>query len=103
MKTPVIDGLDRISVFGNAGSTRELAEIAGDFQDSGPAGLDALDKLLDSLPLEDKAANEIRDLASNIFAVGAESGFRRGFRVGMRLMVESLGAPEAPAETRPGA
>lgn len=102
MKTPVIDSLEHISVFGNAGSTSEIVEIAGDIQDSGPSGLDALDDLLDSLPLEDRTANEIRDLASNIFSGGAESGFRRGFRVGVRLMVESLGVPEAP-ETGGGA
>ena len=92
MKTPVIDSLEHISVFGNAGSAHELVEIAGDIQDC--SGLDALDELLDSLPLKNETANKIRDLASNVFAFGAESGFRRGFRVGARLMVESLGAPE---------
>lgn len=94
MKTPVIDSLERISVFGNAGSTSDLVELAGDGQDSGSAGLDALDELLDSLHLEDKTANEIRDLASNIFTFGEESGFRRGFRVGTRLMMECLGSPK---------
>lgn len=96
MKTPVMDSLEHISVFGDAGSTHELVEIAGDIQDSGPSGLDALDELLDSLPLKNETANKIRDLASNVFSFGAESGFRRGFRVGVRLMVESLGVPEAP-------
>ncbi len=94
MKTPVIDSLERISVKDNVGSTPEIVKASGDDPTEICTDLDALDKLLDTLPLEAKAANEIRGLVSNIFAFGAESGFRRGFRVGARLMVEILGAPE---------
>lgn len=96
METPVIDSLERISIFGNAGSTPKLVKVSGDDPTETCTGLDALDELLDALPLEDKAANEIRDLASSIFSFGAESGFRRGFRVAARLMVEIMETPEAP-------
>lgn len=98
MKTPVIDSLEHISVKGNVGSTPELVKVSGDNPTETCADLDALDELLDTLPLEAKTANRIRDLSANIFSLGAESGFRRGFRIGARLMTEVLETPEAPEE-----
>lgn len=94
MKPIVVDALERISLLGNSGSTRELAEVAGNVQNSGELGLDALEELLGSLPLNTEEADKLRDLAADIFANGEASGFRRGFRVGARLMLECLGEPE---------
>lgn len=96
MKTAVIDSLERISVFGNAGSTPEITTIAGDDPEKSCDALDALERLAASLSPDGKTENALLDLGSEIFSCGEKSGFRRGFRLAARLMVESLGAPEGP-------
>lgn len=94
MKTAVIDSLERISVFGNAGSTLEITTIAGDDPEKSCDALDALERLAASLTLDEETENTLMDIGAKIFASGGETGFRRGFRVAARLMVESLGTPE---------
>lgn len=91
MKTPVIDSIRMAS---NDGIYPELESIAGGPRDKCGETLAPLEKLLDSLPLDTGTTNKILDLGADLFSVGAESGFRRGFRVGAQLMVESLEAPE---------
>ena len=95
MKTAVIDSLEHISVIGNAGSTPELTEISGDDPGVSCDALDALERLTEAFVLDEKVRNELVDLGADIFSSGNETGFRRGFRVGARLMLETLGTPEA--------
>ena len=94
MKTAVIDSLERVSVIGNAGSTPELVKISGDDPGENCNALDALERLAEAFALDEKVRNELIDLGAGIFTSGGESGFRRGFRLGARLMLETLGAPE---------
>lgn len=93
MKTPVIDSIRMAS---NDGIYPELEKIARRNRDECGAALEPLEKTLDSLPLDEAAVVEIMDLGADLFSEGAEAGFRRGFRVEARLMLESLEAPEAP-------
>lgn len=93
MKTPVIDG---IRMAANDGVYPELERIAGIKRGEWSAELERLEKLLAPLPLGTRTKNKILDLGADLFAVGAESGFRQGFRVGAQLMAELQEAPEAP-------
>lgn len=85
MKMPVIDSIRMAS---NDGIYPELEKIAGTGRDICGEKLESLEKLLDSMPLNERAAIEILDHGADLFAEGAESGFRRGFRVGTHLMME---------------
>lgn len=60
------------------------------------AELDAADKMLDSLNVDSETRRQLEDWAVDVFASGSERGFRDGFRLAARLMVESLGEPEDP-------
>lgn len=93
MKTPVIDSIRMAS---NDGIYPELDSIAGGNRNKCGEALEPLEKLLDSLPLDTGTINKILDLGADLFSAGAESGFRRGFRIGARLMTECLANPEAP-------
>lgn len=96
MKTPVIDSIRMAS---NDGIYPGLEQIAGKNRDECGEKLEQMEKLLDSLLLNERTAVEILDQGADLFAEGAESGFRRGFRIGARLMVECLGASAtAPLE-----
>lgn len=97
MKTTVIDALEAITILHNAGSTPELAAISGDDPTASCEPLDKLEQLLESLSMGDETAGTIMDIGSGIFSQGEEYGFRRGFRVATRLMMESLGAGENTA------
>ncbi len=88
MKTVVIDSLERISVLGNAGSSPELTAIGGDDPTKSVASLNTLEQLVTSLPLDDEVSGNLLDLGSDIFSQGSEDGFRRGFRLAVRLMTE---------------
>ena len=103
MKTPVIDSLAGITIFGNAGSTPELTAISGDSPDKADEAMDAMEQLVRSLALDykiyDRTVFSIMDMGSEIFSHGEECGFRRGFRVATRLMAESLLAPETGGRT----
>lgn len=101
MKTPVIDSLGRITVLGNAGSTHELAEIAGYSKYKSDSVLHDLEQILAPLRLDETIFAQIVDQGTAIFVDGETYGFRRGCRVGARLTAEILGLPEAP-ETRCG-
>ena len=100
MKTAVIDSLEHISVLGNAGSTPELAAISGDDPEESCEAQDELERLAVSLALDEEAEIALMGIGSQIFTSGAESGFRRGFRVAVRLMVESLGGRKASVAVR---
>lgn len=93
MKTPVIDSL---CMAANDGVYLELERIAGRNRDEYSAELEQLEKLLAPLPLGQRTKEKILDLGTDLFAVGAEVGFRRGCRVGAQLMAELQGVPEAP-------
>lgn len=93
MKTPVIDG---IRMAANDGVYPELERIAGRNGYELSTELECLEKLLDPLPLGKGTKIKILDLGTDLFFAGAESGFRRGCRVGAQLMAELQGAPEAP-------
>lgn len=86
MKTPVIDSLEHISVFGNAGSSPTLAKISGDSFEKNCEALDQLENLLESLQMDEKTLYKFLDIGADIFSSGTESGFRRGFRVGVFLL-----------------
>lgn len=93
MKTPVIDSL---CMAANDGLYPELEKIVGRNRDELSTELERLEKLLAPLPLGQRTKGKILDLGTDLFAVGAEAGFRRGCRVGAQLMAELQGAPEAP-------
>lgn len=93
MKTPVIDGLYMAA---NDGVYPELERIAGRNGYELSTELEELEKLLAPLPLGQRTKGKILDLGTDLFAVGAEAGFRRGCRVGAQLIAELQGAPEAP-------
>ena len=95
MKTTLIDALDGITVLHNAGATPELAAISGDDPVSSNEVLNELEQLLESLTMDDETAMELIDLGTDLFVRGENCGFRRGFRVAVRLMMESLDVPEA--------
>ena len=95
MKTPFIDSLYGITLSGNSGSTPELVAISGEDLAISNRALGALEDMLTSLTMDDEVFGSIMDMGSAIFARGEEYGFRRGFRVAVRLMAESLLAPEA--------
>ena len=103
MKTTVIDSLNGITIRGNAGSSPELVAISGEKLDKACNPLDNLELLLASLSMDDKTAGKIMDTGSSIFARGEECGFRRGFRVAVRLMMESVEVPESPEAESGGA
>lgn len=90
MKTTVIDALEAITILHNAGSTPELAAISGENQDGDNEALDGLEQLLASLSMDDETSGKLLDAGCSIFTHGEEYGFRRGFRVATRLMMESL-------------
>lgn len=96
MKTVVIDSLERISVRGNAGSTPELIAVSGDDPSQVSKSLATLEQMLSSLSLDNDTVNALMDIGADIMTDGGEYGFRRGFRVATRLMMESLEVPEAP-------
>lgn len=99
MKTPIIDSLGVITILHNAGSTPELAAISGDDPAASGEALDALEQMLESLTADEETFGQIMDMGSGLFARGEEYGFRRGFRVAVRLMAESLLAPETGGRT----
>lgn len=103
MKTTVIDSLNGITIRGNAGSSPELVAISGETLDKACRPLDSLERLLASLTMDDETASELMDAGSSIFARGEERGFRRGFRVAVRLMMESVEVPESPEAESGGA
>lgn len=91
MKTVVIDSLEHISTSGNAGSTPELVAVSGDKPDQICEPMGALEQLLSSLSLDHETVDTLMNIGSDILTDGEVSGFRRGFRVATRLMMESLG------------
>ena len=99
MQTPIIDSLDGITIYGNAGSSPELTAISGDDPAKANEATDKLEQLLESLAMDAETFNSILDMGSEIFLSGEEYGFRRGFRVAVRLMAESLLVPETGGRT----
>lgn len=71
-----------LSRFMKKPNDRELAE------------LDELGTLLDSLTMDDDTRRQIEDKASDVYSSGTEQGFRDGFRLAVRLMLECLEGPE---------
>lgn len=93
METPIIDSLFGITHRGNAGSSPELVAIGGEDLAVSSKVLNELEQLLTPLTMDNKVFGSIMDMGSDIFAHGEEYGFRRGFRVAVHLMMESLHTP----------
>jgi len=54
------------------------------------AEYEAKTKIPDCVNVDEDARRQLEDWASDIFAYGTERGFRDGFRLGVRLMMECL-------------
>ena len=87
MKTPVIDAL-RLAV--DDGLYTELEQFMQKDRVKERAELDRETTPPDSLNLDRGTRRKVEDWAADVFAAGAEHGFRDGFRVAARLMLESL-------------
>lgn len=61
------------------------------------AEYDAKTKIPDCVSVDGDAWRQLEDWACDVFAYGTEQGFRDGFRLAARLMMECLPAPELPA------
>lgn len=95
MKTPVMDGVYWAA---KGYVTKELeALIQKDSADFGN-----LEKLLLSYGLDYDMTNKLFDTVAAISSDSEQRGFQNGFRLAVRLMLESLGAPGEP-ETGGGA
>lgn len=99
MKTPVIDS---IHIASSDGTYSELEQIAGRPRPGEWTEINALLELLKTLTLDDKSTEKIMSQALLATAAEGRAAFREGFRVGVRLMLETLGTSEAP-ETGGGA
>lgn len=93
METLVIDALRSAAGDGfypglNRFVRKENAKIWAEF--------DAMTKVPDCVKVEGDAQRRLEDWACDIYASGTEQGFRDGFRLAARLMMECLPAPELP-------
>lgn len=89
MKTPVIDGLLSAAM----GYVDPELEV---FAEEDTMKLDKLERLLKPLGLSQNDLNDLLEEVTNISASSRQSGFRSGFRLAARLMVESLGVAGDP-------
>lgn len=94
--------IDSIRMAANDCTSPALRKIAEESRAEDWTELNALGELLKPLRLDYDLSEKIMEQAINIAVAGDEAGFRRGFRIAARLMVESLCAPKAP-ETGGGA
>lgn len=94
MKTIVIDALQCAA---NDDIYPELARLMKKSHAEAWAELDAEDTLLDSLSMDSDTRRKLEDWKCDVFASGTERGFRDGFRLAARLMMECFGTPDKQA------
>lgn len=98
METLVIDAIhsatgDRFYPGMNQFITKEDAKARAEF--------DAITEVPDGVNVDDDTRRRLSDWACDVCAYGEERGFRDGFRLAARLMMECLPAPELPAILKP--
>lgn len=65
------------------------------------AEFDAITEVPDGVNVDDDTRRRLSDWACDVCAFGDERGFRDGFRLAVRLMMECLPAPEYQAILKP--
>lgn len=98
MKTPVINGI-RSAAEGFIDPALEA--LANRNQAEEWAETNVLIAMLEPLNLDGGTREKIVEQAMNIALTGEETGFRAGFRLAARLMVECLGDEETPERRTP--
>nr|WP_325186610.1 DUF6809 family protein [uncultured Oscillibacter sp.] len=95
MKTPVMDGVYWAA---KGYVTKELEALT----QKESADFENLEKLLLPYDLDYNMTNKLFDAVTAISSDSEQRGFQNGFRLAVRLMLESMGAPGEP-ETGGGA
>lgn len=78
-----------------------LNQFIHDGSSKARAEFDAMTEIPDCVNVDGDARRQLSDWACDVYACGEEHGFRDGFRLAARLMMECLPALEYPSRVNP--